>query len=94
MSDTKRRFVVVEDHDGDGMFCLGIFDDYMTALGTAIYSVWEFKKDYLNDGDSFHYTEMENVEGDDGEFMKVTFKAACWEKEHKMYEYILYAEGE
>ena len=94
MSDTKRRFVVVEDHDGDGMFCLGIFDDYMTALGTAIDAVWEFKQNYLDDGDSFHYTEMENMEGEGGEFMKVTFKAACWEKEHKMYEYILYAEDE
>ena len=76
------------------MFCLGIFDDYSTALGTAIDAVWEFKQNYLHDGDSFHYTEMEDMEGEGGEFMKVTFKAACWEKEHKMYEYILYAEDE
>ena len=34
------------------------------------------------------------MEGDGGEFMEVTFKAAWWEKEHKMYEYIFYAEGE
>lgn len=92
MSDTKRRFVVVEDHDGDGMFCLGIFDDYRTALGTAIDSVWEFKQNYLHDGDSFHYTEMENMEGDGGEFMEVTFKSHCWEKELKHYYYILFDE--
>lgn len=92
MSDTKRRFVVVEDHDGGGMFCLGIFDDYRTALGTAIDAVWEFKQSYLKEGDTFRYTEMENMEGDGGEVMEVTFKSHCWEKELKHYYYILFDE--
>lgn len=92
MSDTKRRFVVVEDHDGGGMFCLGIFDDYRTALGTAIDAVWEFKQNYLKEGDTFRYTEMENMEGDGGEVMEVTFKSHCWEKELKHYYYILFDE--
>lgn len=92
MSDTKRRFVVVEDHDGGWMFCLGIFDDYRTALGTAIDAVWEFKQNYLKEGDTFRYTEMENMEGDGGEVMEVTFKSYCWEKEHKHYYYILFDE--
>ena len=90
----KRQFVAIEDHVDGGMFCLGIFDDYRTAVGEIMDSVWEFKENYRKEGDIFHYTEMENMEGDYGEVMTVTFKKNCWEKERHHYYYILYDDSE
>jgi hypothetical protein len=37
---------------------------------------------------------MENMEGDYGEVMTVTFKKNCWEMERHHYYYILYDDSE
>ena len=90
MNDT-RKFVLIEEADA-GMFCLGIFKDYRTAIGEVMERVWEFKESYQNEGDVFEYSEFEGIE--DGAMMTVKFKAACWKKECEERYYILRAEKE
>ena len=92
MNDT-RKFVLIEEANA-GMFCLGIFKDYRTAVGEAMESVWEFKESYQDEGDIFEYSEFEGMEGDEGVMMTVKFKAACWEKELEHHYYIMRAEEE
>ena len=87
-----RRFVLINDQIDDGIFCLGIFHDYRTAVGEVMERVWEFKESYQNEGDVFEYSEFEGIE--DGAMMTVKFKAACWKEECEERYYILRAEKE
>ena len=90
----KRKYVVVEDHDGSGMFCLGVFNDYRTAIGEIMNSIWQFQESYKKEGDIFKYTEPYVMEGDAGEAIEITFKAYCWKEEMKHYCYVLYLDEE
>jgi len=87
-----KRFVAIEDQVDGGMFCLGIFKDYRTAVGEIMNSIWDFKDDYKNEGDVFEYSEPKMMEGDCGEVITVRFKYHTWDNECKHYYYILLAD--
>ena len=89
------KYVVAEDLSGGGVFCLGIYDNYHTALGHIITEILDFKKSYQGDGDFFEYTDPYRMEGDGGDCIAVKFKAACWthkEEPETEYYYILFHE--
>lgn len=90
----SKRFVAIEDHVDGGMFCLGIFKDYRTAVGEIMESIWDFKDSYKNEGDVFEYSEPETMEGECGEVMTVRYKHSSWKEECKHYYYILFSEEE
>lgn len=87
----SRKYVAVNDAQGSGVFCLGVFDDYYTALGKVMCEVWQAKESYNEkEGDLFQHDEMGMMEGECGEIMTVKYKHRKWEKEHEEYYYILY----
>ena len=90
----SRKYVAVEDQDGSGMFCLGIFYDHKTAVGAIMEEIWDFRQSYQEEGCIFEHTELSMMEGEGGEIMTLRFKAPCWEKEMKYYYYILYSDME
>lgn len=91
---SKRRFVVVESPDRCGVFCHGIFDDYRTAIGEAMESVWELEECYQDKGDYFSYTRFEGMDGEGGFVMEVKYKKACWDEVCTDYYYILFDDGD
>lgn len=84
------RWVVIDDL-GDGIFCCGIYKDYLTALGRVMDAIHEFHANYEDDGDEFSYTDPWETEGDGGYGITVTFKAKSWEKARTENYYILEA---
>ena len=86
------KYIAIEDHVENGMYCIGIFNDHRTAVGAIVSNLWEFQKSYKKPGDCFSYSTLEPMEGYGGEMMKVTFKAACWEQPKEHNYFVLYAE--
>ena len=86
------KWVLVSEYETGGVWCHGIFDNYETALGTAIEMIWETHEGYLNDGDFFNYTEAEKLEGDGGYFILVQYKKVGWEELTEEYYFILSAD--
>jgi hypothetical protein len=83
------KWVLVSEMDNCGIWCHGVFDKYVTALGTAMEMIWELHEGYLDDGDFFGYTEAEPTEGESGYVITVQYKKASWEKLNEEYYYIL-----
>ena len=94
MDDEKQKYVVVNEHDGGGVFCFGVYDDYDKALGVVMRNIWDFKESYKDDGDTFEISAPYPLEGDGGYGIAVTYKAKSWEKPYKDYYFILYTEDE
>jgi len=88
----KQKYVVVNEHDGGGVFCYGIYNDYDTALGVIMKSIRDFMQSYTDDGDEFRYTLPYRMEGDGGDAIAVTYKAAGWGNAKKDYYYVLFTE--
>lgn len=85
------RLVVITQHDGGGLFCLGIVDDYDKALGIAMNNIFDFKRSYEDEGDIFSFSSPYDLDGDGGQAIPVTYKHSGWDKEYTDYYYILYA---
>ena len=83
------RWVVVEDKEDSGIFCLGIFKDYLTAVGRVMDEIYSFHESYKDEGDEFSYTDLWPTEGDGGYGITVTFKAAGWKAPHTHTFYVL-----
>ncbi len=88
----NEKYVVVNEHDGGGVFCYGIYDDYDVAIGVAMRNILDFKQSYTDEGDVFDLTEPYRMEGDGGDAITVTYKAAGWENAKKDYYYVLFTE--
>lgn len=86
------KWVLVSEIENCGIWCHGIFDNYVTALGTAIEMIWELKESYQEEGDFFGYTEAEPTEGEGGFVILVQYKTARAEKLTEEYYYLLKVE--
>lgn len=90
--ETRRRFVAISAPDYSGMQCLGVFKDHRTAVGEVMDSVWDFKADYMDEGDIFEFGEFEEMDGEGGLVMTTKYKSADEEKMTYHYYYILFVD--
>ena len=85
-----RRFVLVVDLN-DGMPIVdGIYEDYATAVGEMMLSIWEFRESYKDDGDIFEIGELED--GNNGDFITIKFQSHNWEHPCEETYMILYCD--
>lgn len=84
-----RRFVVVNEME-DTMIACGIYEDYYTAVGYVMTSIWEFADSYKNEGDVFEIGNLED--GENGDFIRVRFKYHSWDKVCEEYYHILFCD--
>ena len=83
-----RQFVVVVDmHDGD-LIVDEIYEDYYTAVGCVMTSIWEFQESYTDDGDMFEIGTPERR--DNGEYITIRFQSHNWTKPDEETRMILY----
>ena len=84
-----KHFVVIEEGE-DSIFCLGVFDNYHSAVGATMESIWEFSESYQDEGDEFWYSKTPyRLEGDAGQGIEVAYKCHAWETTHKSHYFIL-----
>lgn len=60
--------------------------------GVIMKSIRDFMQSYTDDGDEFRYTLPYRMEGDGGDAIAVTYKAAGWGNAKKDYYYVLFTE--
>lgn len=84
-----RRFVVVNEME-DTMIAHGVYEDYNTAVGEVMLSIWDFAESYKAEGDVFEIGEMEN--GENGDFIRIRFKSHYWDRFVEEYYHILYCD--
>ena len=83
-----RRFILAVDMH-DGLPCVdGIYEDYNTAVGDMMLSIWEFRESYKEDGDVFEIGELED--GENGDFIKIKFQSHHWDHSEEETYMILY----
>lgn len=87
---SRTSFVVAEELEDAGLFCLGIYDDYDRALGVVMRHVFEDKEGCSHDGETFEYTEPYVMEGEGGEAVTTTHNSPYFSKPVKNHYYILY----
>ena len=87
--DKVNQFVLIEEHGGDGIFCIGVFDDVEKAIGHAMNAIWDFQNSYKDEGDKFEISAPYDLEGDAGFGIDVTFKYSKWDHECTHHWYIL-----
>lgn len=92
--EMTRRFVNVEDHGDGAMFCTGIYNDFEKALGASMFDIYDFKNNYRKDGDFFEIGDLEELDGDGGLYIMVTFRSAAWNENLVHYYYILFQDDE
>ena len=90
----SRKWVLVSEIEEGGVWCHGIFDDFTTALGTAIEMIWDTQQSYKGEGDYTSFTEADPLEGDGGYFITVEYKSANMDKPWKEYYYFLTVDQE
>ena len=85
------KYVVIDEQDSGARFCLGIYDNYLTALGKVMDYIYDFKESFKDDNtDYFEFSDPYQLEGECGEGIEIKYKAGCWEHECKEYLFILY----
>lgn len=91
------QYVVVSESDDGAHFCLGIFNNYKTAIGEIMEHIWDFKESYKDEGDMFEITDPYDMEGEGGWCITITYKSKHWEhepcKEHYMVLYHTVEDG-
>ena len=90
----KRRFVNVYDSGNMTMFCTGIYDDFEKALGATMWDIFDFQESYKDEGDFFEIGGLEELDGDGGLYITVTFKASSWKESDSHNYYILFQDDE
>ena len=85
-----RTFIVVVDLDG--LIADGIYEDYRTAAGQVITSIWEFQESYQEEGDEFEIGQIQYGENSDS--ITIKYKSHYWSKPCETTYYILYNDGE
>lgn len=89
-----RKFVNVYDAGNMTMICTGIYDDFDKALGATMWDIFEFQDNYKDDGDFFKIGYLEELDGDGGLYITVTFKKAAWKENDVHHYYILFKDEE
>jgi len=84
-----KQYVVINEQSSGLIFCIGIFDDYRTAIGEVMMQIWEFKDSYQKEDDTFKVTEPYDLEGENGVGFAVTYKAGSWKAAFKDYYFII-----
>ena len=83
-----RRFVVAVDMNDGVPIVDGIYEDYATAVGTAMLSIWDMKFSYKDDGDMFEISDPD--EQDNGVLITIKFQSHNWEHPCENLYMILY----
>lgn len=89
-----RKFVNVYEAGNMTMFCTGIYDDFEKALGATMWDIFDFKESYKDEGDFFEIGDLEELEGDGGLCITVTFRSSVWKVNHIHRYYILFQDEE
>lgn len=72
-----RQFVVAVDMNDGVPIVNGIHEDYKTAVGEAMLSIWELKDSYTDPEDMFEIFDPE--EQDNGTVIRIKYKSKEWE---------------
>ena len=89
-----RKFVNVYDSGNMTMFCTGIYDDFEKALGATMWDIFDFQESYKDEGDFFEIGGLEELDGDGGLYITVTFRASSWKETDCHHYYILFQDDE
>lgn len=93
-NDMARKFVNVYDSGNMTIFCTGIYDDFEKALGATMWDIFDFKDSYKGEHDFFEIGDLEELDGDGGLYITVTFRSAAWNENCVHHYYILFEDEE
>ena len=86
------KYIVVAELSTGGVFCVGIYNNYITALGKIMTDIFEEKAQYADEGDSYKFTDPYEMEGDGGDCIEATYKSKHWEEPCTDRYFILFAD--